>query len=209
MQKLRGSGGSNGGNASGTNYCTYYCKPGHLKQNCVIVKRKDSRLNKTNNKSSGNGNNSNSDQESNESKEMVFAVTSDAEKFDDDIWICDSGASSHYCALESGMFDVRDINEKIGVGNSNLLLATEIGNLKSDVTQIKGTIFALTIQGVKFFSTSQALKKGYRINNNDFIYISLSKGLNKITFDRFFKSIDGTVSGILMRPYDNPVAYTV
>ena len=33
--------------------------------------------------------------------------------------------------------------------------------------------------------------------------------LNKITFDSFFKAKDGTVSGILMIPCDNPVAYTV
>ena len=51
---------------------------------------------------------------------MVFASTSDAEKFDDDIWICDSGASSHYCVSDRGMFDVRDIDEKIRVGNGNL-----------------------------------------------------------------------------------------
>jgi hypothetical protein len=41
---------------------------------------------------------------------MVFAATSDAKEFDDDIWICDSGASSHYC--DRGMFDVRIIDEK-------------------------------------------------------------------------------------------------
>jgi hypothetical protein len=52
------------------------------------------------------------------------------------------------------------------------------------------------------------LKKGYRISNDNII-ISLSKGLNKITFDRFFMAKDGTVSGILMRPCDNPVAYAV
>jgi hypothetical protein len=43
---------------------------------------------------------------------MVFAATSDAEEFDDDIWICDSGASSHYCVSDRGMFDVRNIDEK-------------------------------------------------------------------------------------------------
>jgi hypothetical protein len=147
---------------------------------------------------------------------MVFAATLDAEKFDDDIWKCDSGASSHYCVSDKGMFDVRDIDEKIRVGNGNLLVATKIGNLKLDVTQIDGTKFTITLQGVKFvpdlwvnlFSINQALKKGYRISN-DYIIISLSKGLNKITFDRFFKAKDGTVSGISMRPYDNPVAHTV
>jgi hypothetical protein len=135
---------------------------------------------------------------------------------DNDIWICDSGASSHYCVSDRVMFDLRDINEKIRVGNDNLLNATKIGNLKLNVTQINGTNFTITLQGVKFvpglwfnlFSINQALKKGYRISNNDTI-ISLSKGLNKITFDRFFKAKDGTVSGILIRPCDNPIAYTV
>jgi hypothetical protein len=79
---------------------------------------------------------------------MVFAATSDAEKFDDDIWICDSGASSHYCVSDIGMFDVRDINERINVGNGNLLVATKIGNLKLDVTQINGKKFTITLQGV-------------------------------------------------------------
>jgi hypothetical protein len=216
--KNRGNqnGGSNGGNASGSIYCTYCRKPGHVKQNCLKLKRKDSRLNYTNNNSSGNGNNSNRNRENFESQDMVFAATSDAEKFDDDIWICDSGASSHYCVSDRGMFDVRDIDEKIRVGNGNLLLATKIGNLKLDVTQIDGTKFTITLQDVKFvpdlwvnlFSINQALKKGYRISNDN-IVISLSKGLNKITFDRFFKAKDGTVSGIMMTPCENPVAYTV
>jgi hypothetical protein len=39
--------------------------------------------------------------------------------------------------------------------------------------------------------------------------ISLSKGLNKITFDRFFNANDGSFAGILIRHCDNPVANTV
>ena len=49
---------------------------------------------------------------------------SGAEKFDDDVWICDSGASSRYCVSDRGMFDVREINENFRVGNGNLLIAT-------------------------------------------------------------------------------------
>jgi hypothetical protein len=66
------------------------------------------------------------------------------------------------------MFDVRDIDVKIRVGNGNLLFATKIGNLKLDVTQVNGTNFTITLQGVNFvpdlwvnlFSINQALKKG-------------------------------------------------
>jgi hypothetical protein len=110
-----------------------------VKQNCLKLKRKDSRLYNTNNNSSGKGNNSNRDRENFESQDMVFAATLDAEKFDDDIWIFDSGASSHYCVSDKGMFEVRDIKEKIKVGNGNLFVVTKIGNLKLDVTQIDGT----------------------------------------------------------------------
>jgi gag-polypeptide of LTR copia-type len=210
------NGGSNGGNASGSIYCTYCRKHGHVKQNCLKLKRKDSRLNNTNNNSSSNGNNTNRDRQNFESQDMVFAATSDAEEFDDNIWICDSGASSHYCVSDRGMFDVKHIDEKIRVGNGNLLVATKIGIIKLNVTQVKGTNFTITLQGVKFvpdlwvdlFSINQALKKGYSISNNDII-ISLNKGLNKITFDRFFKAKDGTFSGILMKPCGNPFAYTV
>jgi hypothetical protein len=65
-----------------------------VKQNCLKLKRKDSRLSNTSSNSSGNGNKSNCYRENFESQDMVFAVTSDAEKFDDDIWICDSSVSS-------------------------------------------------------------------------------------------------------------------
>jgi hypothetical protein len=71
-----------------------------VKQNCLKLKRKDSRLNNTNHNSSGNGNNSNLDRENFESQDMVFAAASDAETFDDDIWICASSASSHYCVSD-------------------------------------------------------------------------------------------------------------
>jgi hypothetical protein len=121
-----------------------------VKQNCLKIKRKDSRLNNTNNNSSGNGNISNCDRQSFESQDMVFAATLDAEEFADDILICDSSASSHCCVSDRGMFDVRNIDEKIRVGNGNLLVATKIGNIKLNVTQVNGTNFTITLQGVKF-----------------------------------------------------------
>jgi hypothetical protein len=98
-------------------------------KNCLKLKRKNSQLNNTNNNSSGNGNDSNRGREIFESQDMVFAATLDAENFDDDMWIYDSSASSLYCVSDRHMFDVRDIDEKIRVGNGNLLVATKIGNL--------------------------------------------------------------------------------
>ena len=212
--KNRGNqnGGNNGSNTTGSNYCTYCRKPGHVKQNCFKLKKKDSRFS---NNPSSNSNNGNPGRENYESQDVVFAATSDAEKFTDDIWICDSGASSHYCISDRGMVDTREINENIRLGNGDFMTATKIGNLKLKVSQIDGSTSEVILQDVKFvpqlwanlFSINQALRKGHKISNED-ITISLIKGRSRIKFDRVFKAKDGTVSGIKMTVCDGSVAYS-
>jgi hypothetical protein len=117
--KNRGNqnGGSNGGNTTGGMYYNYYHKPVYINLKCLKLKTGDSRLNNNNYNPSGNRKYGNRDRENNESQDMLFTATSDAERFQDDIWICDISASSHYCASDRGMFDVQDINENIQVGN--------------------------------------------------------------------------------------------
>jgi hypothetical protein len=91
------------------------------------------------------------------------------------------------------MFDVKNINENICVGNGDFLNATKIGSLKCRVIQIDGFTFNIILHDVKFvpnlwvnlFSINQALKKGHMISNDE-LTISLSKGLTKVTFDRVF-----------------------
>jgi hypothetical protein len=78
------NGNNNGGNATGGIFCNYCCKPGHVKQNCLKLKKRDSRLN-NNNFNPGNSNSGNRDRENFESQDMVFTAKSDAEKFEDDI----------------------------------------------------------------------------------------------------------------------------
>jgi hypothetical protein len=58
--------------------------------------------------------------------------------------------------------------------------------------------------GLTYLVFNQALKKGHMISNDE-LTISLSKGLNKVTFDRVFKAKDGAVSEVKMIAYDNPV----
>jgi hypothetical protein len=193
--KNRGNqnGNNNGGNLTGGIFCNYCCKPGHVKQNCLKLKKRDSRISNINS-NPGNSNSGHRDQESFESQDMVFTATSDAEKFEDDIWICDSGASSHYCSSDRSMFDVKTINENNRVGNGDFLKATKIGSPKCRVIQIDGSTFTIILHDVKFvpnlwvnlFSINQALKKGHVIGNDE-LTISLSKGLTKVTFDRVLR----------------------
>ena len=123
-----------------------------------------------------------------DSQYLRFTATSDGEKFEDDIWICDSGASSHYCVSDRGMFDVREINENIRVGNVNLIIAIKIGNLKFKVIQIDGSTFDIILHDVKFipdlwvnlFSINQALKKGHKIEIPSESYNPLTEHKSKV-----------------------------
>jgi hypothetical protein len=109
-----------------------------------------------------------------------------AEKFEDNIWICDSGASSHYCSSDRGICDVKNINENIHAGNGDFLKATKIGSLKSaelfklmDLTLTSFFTMLSLFQtfGLTYLVFNQALKKGHMISNDE-LTISLSKGLN-------------------------------
>jgi hypothetical protein len=142
----------------------------HIKQNFLKPKKWDSRLNNNNDNPFGNSNYGNRDRENYESQYMVFTAISDAERLEDDIWICDSGASSHYCSLDRGMSDFKNINENIQVGNGDFLTATKIGSPKCKVIQIDGTTFNIILHDVKFvpglwenlFCINQAIRKAIR-----------------------------------------------
>jgi hypothetical protein len=48
---------------------------------------------------------------------VIFMATLRNEILTNDIWICDSGVCGLYCKSDIGLFDFKDINEKITVGN--------------------------------------------------------------------------------------------
>lgn len=54
------------------------------------------------------------------------------------LWIGDSGASTHMTNNDVGMFDCEPTNEPITVGNGQTLVATKIGKLRVRVTQTNG-----------------------------------------------------------------------
>jgi hypothetical protein len=61
---------------------------------------------------------------------VAFTATTKNGALSNDIWICDIGACGHYCKSLDGMFNLKDIKEKITVGNGNSMLATKVGSLK-------------------------------------------------------------------------------
>ena len=201
--------GGNNGNSSVGIFCTYCRKPGHDKKNCFKLKRKEGRNNHPSNNNNGNGNRQNY-----ESQDVVFTAASNDVTLSNDIWICDSGACGHYCKSIEGMFDVKDIEEKITVGNGDSVMATKVGSLKRRVLQIDSSTLEITIKEVKFvpnlcanlFSINKAIKNGFNLSNKG-TSICLTKGSSSITFDRVIKTLSGTISGIKMVPNDSSVAY--
>jgi hypothetical protein len=104
---------------------------------------------------------------------VVFTATSQNEILTDNIWICDSGACGHYCKSDKGLFNVKDINEKITVGNGESMKAIKVGSFKCYVIQPNGSSVNVTLKEVKYapelwvnlFSISKALKNGFDLSN--------------------------------------------
>jgi hypothetical protein len=81
---------------------------------------------------------------------VVFTETSKIEILKGDNWICDSGACRHYCKSDKGLFDVKDIDENITVGNGKNMKVRKVGSLKCHAIQINGSNADLTLKEVKY-----------------------------------------------------------
>jgi hypothetical protein len=96
--------------------------------------------------------NCNADRQNYESQHVVFTATSQNQILTDDIWICDSGAFRHYYKSDKGLFDAKDINEKITVGNGESMKAIKVGSLKCYVIQLNGSSVNMTLKEINYVS---------------------------------------------------------
>jgi hypothetical protein len=94
--------------------------------------------------------NDNAERQNHHSQDVAFMATSKNKILTDDIWICDSGACRHYCKSDKGLFDVKDISEKITVGNGESMKATKVGILKCHVIQLNGSSINIKLKEVKY-----------------------------------------------------------
>jgi hypothetical protein len=107
----------------------------------------------------------NADRQNYESQDVVFTATWQNEILTDDIWICDSGACGHYCKSDKGLFDVKDINEKVTVGNSESMKAIKVESLKCHVIQLNGNSVNVTLEQVKYGIEEWILIEQQRVND--------------------------------------------
>ena len=107
-------------------YCAYCRKSGHFKANCFILNRR--------NEANGNGNNNvRTGVAGTTAKVVINSVSGNSEFLENTwigasfhycnsvIWIGVSGASCHYCNSDQRLIDVKDVSERITVGNGKTM----------------------------------------------------------------------------------------
>ena len=122
------------------------------------------------------------------------------------IWIGDSGASCHMTNEANGLFEIRNIDEEITIGNGKPMKATKVGKLKVETVNRDGTKTQFTLGGVKLvpelycklFSLTSALDKGFKLGNQGRV-IHLQKKNFKLAFDKVFETKTGFISGVELR----------
>ena len=90
-----------------------------------------------------------------------------------DIWIGDSGATSHMVCHDVGMFGCKPLNQQVIVGDGRSVKVLKTGNLKVVFHNRKGEKNEVLLEDVKFipslkvnlFSTLVALKKGATVRS--------------------------------------------
>ena len=122
-------------------------------------------------------------------------ATSENEDLTSDIWICDSGACGHYCNFKEGLFDTREINEEITIGNGKSMIAAKVGSLKCKIIQVDGSSLDVTLHEVKYvpelwvnlFSINKALKNGFNLSNKGVSICIYQKDQLRLHLIEFFE----------------------
>ena len=71
------------------------------------------------------------------------------DKFDNDIWIGDTGATSHMTFDSKGMYDLEEMSGQVIVGNGKGVKITHRGKLDVKIKQKDGSENKMTLQNVK------------------------------------------------------------
>ena len=121
----------------------------------------------------------------------------------DDIWLGDTGASSHMTMSLKGMHRVRDMAGSVTVGSGERLKVTKIGDKVGTVIQKNGLKKNIVLRNVKYvpdlncnlLSLTQVINSGFAMTGNkDGLWIR--KGAATFEFDHRIKSGTGVLMGI-------------
>ena len=102
------------------------------------------------------------------------------------IWLADSGASTHMGNSDEGMFDVKVIKSPVKIGNGKTVMALKWGKKRITIIQKDGSMIHSVLEDYKYvpdmcvnlFSITKALQKGWNIGNKG-LELFLKKGIRK------------------------------
>ena len=124
------------------------------------------------------------------SHDEIVLIGSDQEMSQKDMWIGDSGATSHMVCHDVGMFGCKPSNQQVIVGDGRSVKVLKTGNLKVIFQKRKGEKNEVLLEDVKFipslkvnlFSILVALKKGATVRSEGTSLI-IKKGQKELHFD--------------------------
>ena len=165
---------------------------GHVQMNCPQNKEQESGMMASEKVASDN--------------EVSFMVINESTEKKIDLWIGDTGASTHMKNTIDGLFDLRKEETIVRIGNGEGLKSTTVGTLRAIVEQADRTRLDVTLKNVAYvpelstnlFSITKAMENGFEISSKGNI-MSLSKGSKMVKFDRLQKTKNGFCPGIHMR----------
>lgn len=185
--------------------CRYCNKFGHKEQDCFTKK---------NNKSKSESANVSNENKSTKSEVILTATeyclsVSNNNDNNDNIWVGDSGASSHMVNSLNGVSNIVDIDTQIKIGDSNFLSAPKKGHYSGTIIQVDGSTTTVKLDVIyvpslytNLFSITSALSKGAKLSNDNEVII-LNIHNNKVKFDRKLQTSGGHTMGIQINPMTN------
>jgi C2H2 zinc-finger/Zinc knuckle len=111
--------------------CSYCKKSGHVEANCFKLLKKNQSQGENNVSGLRNG-------VATTMTDVAFTSIENSKDLDKEIWIGDSGSSSHYCNDDKGLFHYKIISKEITVGNGDVMIAEKVGKLQCYVEQDDG-----------------------------------------------------------------------
>ena len=114
-------------------------------------------------------------------------MLSTSKAFGKNVWIADSGASQHMTNSDLHLFDVKNVEGEVFIGDNSSMIIKSIGSLKIKITNRNGEKNVVTLTKVAFvpnmmcnlLSLTSAMTKGYELRNEKEVIV-LSKKDRKI-----------------------------
>ena len=124
----------------------------------------------------------------------------------EDVWIADSGASSHMINTLQGMYNQRRISSKVKIGSGEYVEANIIGEVSGIVIQKDGTKKEITLRDVKYvprlfcklISLTTTTNRRFKMTGNE-DGITIQKANTSYRFDQRIKSGDGELAGLKIK----------